>query len=97
MNFHKISMEVSARHIPLSKKDFEELFGKNYELTTLKRLSQFGEFATWETLTIENNFKKIVLKKGVTVPKRHIHYNSKEARELGIKEGMFVSVKTITC
>ena len=43
---------ISNRHIHLSKADVETLFGKGYELTKLKDLSQPGQFACKETLTI---------------------------------------------
>ena len=43
---------ISNRHIHLSKTDVETLFGKGYELTKLKDLSQPGQFACKETLTI---------------------------------------------
>jgi putative phosphotransacetylase len=55
----KIPIETSARHIHLSKKDFEKLFEKNKEPTTLKKLSQPGEFASKETLTLINGKNKI--------------------------------------
>lgn len=54
-----IPIEISARHIHLSQKDLEKLFGDGYELKVLKQLSQFGEFAAEETLTISSNSKKI--------------------------------------
>ena len=42
----KISVGVSARHIHLSDKDFEYLFGKNVKLEIYKELKQTGEFAS---------------------------------------------------
>ena len=48
----KIKIETSARHIHLSKKDLEKLFGKGYELKKLKDLSQGGEFAAAETVEV---------------------------------------------
>ncbi len=55
----KILVEVSARHIHLSKEDFEKLFGKGKELTLVKKLSQPGEFASGETVTIVNGDKEL--------------------------------------
>ena len=47
-----VPVGVSNRHIHLSKQDLETLFGKGYELTPLKDLSQPGQFACKEQLTI---------------------------------------------
>ena len=47
-----IPVGVSNRHIHLSRGDVETLFGKGYELTPLKDLSQPGQYACKETLTI---------------------------------------------
>lgn len=47
-----VPVGVSNRHIHLSSADVETLFGKGYELTPLKDLSQPGQFACKETLTI---------------------------------------------
>lgn len=55
----KIPIEVSGRHIHLSKKDLEALFGKGYKLRKLKKLSQPGEFAAKEKLDIQTSFRKI--------------------------------------
>jgi propanediol utilization protein len=54
-----IPIEISARHIHLSEKDFEKLFGKNEKLTSLKKLSQIGEFASDKTVELYNRNKKI--------------------------------------
>jgi len=55
----KIPVEISARHVHLSQKDFEKLFGKNKKLTFFRKLSQPGEFASEKKVTLINNKKRI--------------------------------------
>lgn len=52
VNTDTVPVGVSNRHIHLSTADLETLFGKGYELTPIKDLSQPGQFACKETLTI---------------------------------------------
>ena len=47
-----IPVGISNRHIHLSQGDLETLFGKGYELTPMKDLSQPGQYACKELLTI---------------------------------------------
>jgi len=48
----KIPIEISARHVHLSQKNLDILFGKGYILTKKNVLSQPGEFAANETVDI---------------------------------------------
>lgn len=50
--FMKVPIEVSARHVHLSKPDLEKLFGAGFELTKLKDLSQIGQFAAREIVKL---------------------------------------------
>jgi propanediol utilization protein len=47
-----IQVGVSNRHIHLSQEDLEALFGKDAKLTTFKDLSQPGQFACKEVVTL---------------------------------------------
>ena len=48
----KFIVETSARHVHVTQEDLEVLFGKGYELTKKKDLSQPGQFASNEKVTI---------------------------------------------
>ena len=49
---YEIPVGISNRHIHLTEEHVEILFGKGYSLTHLKDLSQPGQYACKETLTI---------------------------------------------
>lgn len=48
----RIPVGISNRHIHLTAEDVEILFGKGYELTPIKDLSQPGQYACKEQLTL---------------------------------------------
>ena len=48
----EIPVGISNRHIHLSREDLDVLFGAGYELTPIKDLSQPGQYACKELLTI---------------------------------------------
>lgn len=58
----QIPVEISARHIHISKKDFEKLFGKSNELHLIKNLSQEGEFSSDKKVEIINEKEKLNLR-----------------------------------
>lgn len=49
---NKVPVGVSARHVHLSQEHLEFLFGEGYELTPMKDLSQPGQFAAEEKVTV---------------------------------------------
>jgi len=55
----KVKIEISARHIHLSQKDLETLFGSDYKLEPAKELSQHGQFASQARLTISGSKRQI--------------------------------------
>ncbi|MFH1585229.1 MAG: phosphate propanoyltransferase [archaeon] len=55
----KIKIEVSNRHIHLSRDHLDILFGERYELNKHRDLSQIGEFSAQEKVILVNQNKKI--------------------------------------
>ena len=58
----KTIVEVSARHVHLSEKHLDCLFGQGHQLKKIKDLSQPGMFSAQETLvveTIKNKFNNV--------------------------------------
>lgn len=48
----RIPIEVSARHVHLSRPDIDVLFGKNYQLTVARYISEPRQFAAKETVIL---------------------------------------------
>lgn len=55
----KVSVGVSNRHIHLTQKHLEMLFGDNYELEKIKELNQPGQYASSALLTIKTDKSEI--------------------------------------
>ncbi|MFA6422013.1 MAG: phosphate propanoyltransferase [Candidatus Buchananbacteria bacterium] len=89
----QIVIEVSARHCHLSQKDLNTLFGVNYELTFKKAMSQTGQFAAQEIVTLRtetgeiNNLRIL----GPVREKTQIELSMTDARKLGIKPPLRLS------
>lgn len=49
----EVPIGISNRHVHLAQKDLDELFGKGYILAPQKGLSQPGQFAAVETVTLQ--------------------------------------------
>ena len=105
----KFIVETSARHIHLSKEDLETLFGDGYQLTNKKNLSQPGQFACEEKVTVVGAkgegtegcklvgpAGEVELSCGVIAAKRHIHMTPADAKEFGVVDKEIVSVKIDT-
>lgn len=142
----EIPIETSGRHIHLSQKDSEKLFGKGYKFKKKRNLYQSGDFAAEETIDIQGARDRILklrvvgpvraqtqvelsktdaiflgisaplkesgdikdtpgatligpenkvkIKEGLINTQRHIHCNQKEAKKIGLKNRMLVSVQT---
>lgn len=140
-----VPLGISNRHIHLSQADLETLFGKDYQLTFTKNLSQPGQFACEEMvtligpkgtiskvrilgpirpatqieisrtdsfslgvtppvrdsgnvsgtagITVEGPKGRIELKEGVIIALRHLHLYTDEAKELGLHDKQWISVK----
>ena len=83
---NKILVETSARHVHLSQEHLEILFGKGFELTFKKALSQPGQFATNERVDIVGP-KKELKNVGILGPVRpatQVEVSLTDARTLGI-------------
>lgn len=48
----KIMVETSARHVHMNQQDLDFLFGKDYKLNSKKQLSQPGQYASQERVTL---------------------------------------------
>ena len=55
----KVNIGVSARHVHVTKEDVKILFGEGYELTKKVDLSQPGQYACNEQVTLEGAKGKI--------------------------------------
>ena len=81
----KILVEVSARHIHLSQADLDTLFGEGYQLTCKKELSQPGQFACAEKVTVKG--PKGEMKMSILGPVRkhtQVEVSLTDARALGV-------------
>lgn len=81
-----IGVEASGRHIHLSREDVEFLFGRDYKLTPAKPLSQPGQYACRERLTIAGP-KGVIRNVAILGPERpqtQVEVSMTDARVLGI-------------
>lgn len=81
----KILVETSARHLHVTKEDLETLFGKGFVLSNKKNLSQPGQFATNEKVTVVGPKGQLTMSiLGPERPKTQIEVSLTDARSLGL-------------
>lgn len=82
----KFIVETSARHVHLSQEHLEILFGKDAKLTNKKDLSQPGQFACEERVTVVGPKKEMpnVSILGPVRPETQVELSATDARSIGI-------------
>lgn len=81
-----IPVGISARHLHLTQEQVEILFGKGHQLTFLKPLSQTGQFAAQETVTLQGpkgSIEKVRIL-GPVRPHVQVEVSMTDARSLGL-------------
>ena len=83
----EVLVEISARHVHVTQEHLEILFGKGYKLTPKKDLSQPGQFACEERVTVVGTKKELA---GVSIlgPCRkatQVELSLTDARSIGVK------------
>ncbi len=83
---NKILIETSARHIHVTQEALEALFGKGAQLTKKKDLSQPGQFACEERVTIIGPKKELanVSILGPVRPATQVELSATDARSIGV-------------
>ena len=82
----KFIVETSARHVHVTQKDLETLFGAGYQLTPKKYLSQPGQFASEERVDVVGPKKTLsrVSILGPVRPETQIELSLTDARSIGV-------------
>ncbi|MGN0622870.1 MAG: phosphate propanoyltransferase, partial [Oscillospiraceae bacterium] len=82
----KFIVETSARHVHVTQEDLEILFGKGATLTHKKDLSQPGQFACEERVTVVGPKKELanVSILGPVRPETQVELSATDARSIGI-------------
>lgn len=82
-----IPAEISNHHVHLTRDSLDILYGKNYELTKLRDLSQPGEFASNERVSVVGANMKVIEKVRILGPLREY-----TQAELSITDGYFLGL-----
>ncbi len=82
-----VLIETSARHVHVSQADLETLFGAGYQLTPKKNLSQPGQFACAERVTIVGPKRELanVSILGPVRPETQVEISLTDARSIGVE------------
>ena len=81
----KIMVETSARHVHVTKSTLATLFGEGYQLTNKKDLSQPGQFACFEKVTVVGPKGELVCSiLGPERPDDQVELSFSDARKIGI-------------
>ena len=81
----KVLVETSARHVHVTQEHLEALFGKGFELTVKKELSQPGQFASNEKVKIVGSKKELTASiLGPVRPETQIELSLTDARSIGV-------------
>ena len=82
----KILVETSARHVHVTDETLEKLFGKGYQLTVKKMLSQPGQYASNERVTVVGPKRELanVSILGPTRKVDQIELSATDARSIGV-------------
>ena len=92
-DYGEIPIAISARHVHLKYSDVEILFGKGYQLTEKKPLSQPGQFACHEQVMVVGP-KGVLPSVRVLGPSRNltqVEVSATDARTLGIQAPLRLS------
>lgn len=83
----EVLVETSARHVHVTTEVLEALFGKGYELTKKKDLSQPGQFACEERVQVigpKGSFPAVSIL-GPVRPETQVELSASDARSIGVK------------
>ncbi|MFA4936753.1 MAG: phosphate propanoyltransferase [Patescibacteria group bacterium] len=81
-----VPIEISARHVHLSDVDLENLFGKDYQLRVDRKISQPGQFAAKEKVSIKTNNGELSVRViGPTRDQTQVELAVTDCIKLGIK------------
>ena len=83
---NQVLVETSARHVHVTQEVLETLFGKGYELTKKKDLSQPGQFASNERVQVIGSKSSVpaVSSLGPVRPETQVELSASDARSIGV-------------